>query len=205
MKLCRNSFRFQRSNYVTAKKKTQTEDKLWTNLWLVRHQQKLLKAVAFSAMFFSCSPFWNLTVYWTLNEISTNLVRLTVKLFVEIRYETSPFFLKKFYQNWWMQNYWWCMCWLSDCEEFAKLLTRDDWVGFILKNNVIVHRLSFCALRALRDKRQFFAISIQKQVVIKDIQQNVYPVILLIILSLFIVSCYLLSTLIDFGSGDWRF
>ena len=169
MKLCRHSFRFQRSNSVTAKKKTQT-DKLWTNPWLVWHQQKLLKAVAFSAMFCSCSPFWNLTVYWTLNEISTNLVRLTVKLFVEIRYETSPFFLKRFYQHWWMQNFWKCMCWLSDCEEFLELLTRDDGVGFSLKNNVIGHSLCFGALRALRDKRQFFDMSIQKQAVIEDIQ-----------------------------------
>ena len=83
-----------------------------------------------------------------------------------------------------------------------ELLTRDDGVGFSLKNNVIVHRLCFRALRALRDKRRFFAISIQKQAVIEDIQQNVYPVILLIILALFIVPCYFLPTLIDFGSGD---
>ena len=91
---------------------------------------------------------------------------------------------------------------MSDCEEFVELLTRDDGVGFSLKNNVIVHRLCFRALPALRDKRQFFVISIQKQAVIEDIQQNVYPVILLIILALFIVPCYFLPTLIDFGSGD---
>ena len=83
-----------------------------------------------------------------------------------------------------------------------ELLTRDDGVGFSLRNNVIGHSLCFGALRALRDKRQFFDMSIQKQAVIEDIQQNIYPVILLIILSLFIVSCYFLSTLIDFGSGD---
>ena len=69
----------------------------------------------------------------------------------------------------------------SICGVHYSLLTRDDGVGFSLKNNVSVHRLCFCALRALRDKRQFFAISIQKQVVIEDIQQNVYTVILLII------------------------
>ena len=69
----------------------------------------------------------------------------------------------------------------SICGVHYSLLTRDDGVGFSLKNNVIVHRLCFRALRARRDKRQFFAISIQKQVVIEDIQQNVYPVILLII------------------------
>jgi len=91
---------------------------------------------------------------------------------------------------------------LSDCEELVGFFTRDDGIGFSLKNNVIVHRLCFCALLARRDKRQIFAISIQKQVVIEDIQQNVYPVILLIILSLFIVSCYYLPTLIDFGPGD---
>ena len=97
------------------------------------------------------------------------------------------------------------MCWLSDCEEFVELLTRDDGVDFSLKNNVIVHRLCIHALRARENKRQFYAIILQKQVIIKDIQQNVFPVILLIILSLFIVSCYFLPTLIDFGSVDWRF
>ena len=94
---------------------------------------------------------------------------------------------------------------MSDCEEFVELLTRDDGVGFSLKNNVSVHRLCFRALRARRDKRQFYAIILQKQAIIEDIQQNVYPVILLIILSLFIVSCSFLPTLIDFGSVDWRF
>ena len=154
---------------VTIKmKKTQTEDKLWTNLWMVRHQQKLLKAVALSDVF-SSSSFSNLTLYWTHNDFSTNLVWLTVKLFVEIRYETSPLFLKRFYHHWCMQNYWKCMCWLSDCEEFVELLTRDDGVGFSLKNNVIVHRLFFRTLRARRDKRQSFTISIQNQAVIEDI------------------------------------
>ena len=86
-----------------------------------------------------------------------------------------------------------------------ELLTRDDGVGFSLKNNVSVHRLCFRALRARRDKRQFYAIILQKQAIIEDIQQNVYPVILLIILSLFIVSFPFLPTLIDFGSVDWRF
>ena len=94
---------------------------------------------------------------------------------------------------------------MSDCEEFVELLTRDDGVGFSLKNNVSVHRLCIRALRAGQNKRQFYAIILQKQAIIEDIQQNVYPVILLIILSLFIVSCYFLPTLIDFGSGDWRF
>ena len=91
---------------------------------------------------------------------------------------------------------------MSDCEEFVGLLTRDDGVGFSLKNNVIVHRLCIRALRAGQNKRQFYAIILQKQVIIEDIQQNVYTIILLIILSLFIVSCYFLPTLIDFGSGD---
>ena len=91
---------------------------------------------------------------------------------------------------------------MSDCEEIVELLTRDDGIGFSLKNNVIVHRLCFRALRTRRYKRQFYAISLQKQALIEDIQQNVYPVILLIILSLFIVSCYYLPTLIDFGPGD---
>ena len=94
---------------------------------------------------------------------------------------------------------------MSDCEEFVELLTRDDGVGFSLKNNVIVHRLFFRALRARENKRQFYAIILQKQVIIKDIQQNVYPVILLIILSLFVVDCPCLPTLKDFGSGDWEF
>jgi len=94
---------------------------------------------------------------------------------------------------------------LSDCEEFVELLTRDDGVGFSLKNNVSVHRLCIRALRARENKRQFYAIILQKQVIIKDIQQNVYPVILLIILSLFVVSCSCLPTLKDFGSGDWGF
>ena len=85
------------------------------------------------------------------------------------------------------------------------LLTRDDGVGFSLKNNVSVHRLCIRALRARENKRQFYAIILQKQVIIKDIQQNVYPVILLIILSLFVVSCSCLPTLKDFGSGDWWF
>ena len=76
------------------------------------------------------------------------------------------------------------MCWLSDCEEFVELLTRDDGIGFSLKNNVIVHRLCFRALRARRDKRQFFAISLQKQAIIEDIQQKVYLFILLIYLIL---------------------
>ena len=177
---------------MTAKKKIQTED-------------KLLKGGAFSAMLFSSSSLSNLTLYWTHNDFSNELVWLTVKLYVEIRNETSPFFLKRFYQHWWMQNYWKCMCWLSDCEEFVELLTREDGVGFSLKNSVIVHRLCFRALSASRDKRRFFAISIQKQTVIEDIQQNVYSVMLLIILSLFIVSYNFLPTLIDFGSGDWRY
>ena len=94
---------------------------------------------------------------------------------------------------------------MSDCEEFVELLTRDDGVGFSLKNNVSVHRLCIRALRARENKRQFYAISLQKQAIIEDIQQNVYTIILLIILSLFIVSCYFLPTLIDFGSVDWRF
>ena len=93
------------------------------------------------------------------------------------------------------------MCWLSDCEEYVELLTRDDGVGFSLKNNVGVHRLCIRALRACENKRQFYAISLQKQAIIEDIQQNVY----LVILSLFIVFCYFLPTQIDFGSGDWRF
>ncbi len=50
---------------------------------------------------------------------------------------------------------------------------------------------------------QFCAISLQKQAIFADIQQNVYPVILLIILSLFVVDCTCLPTLIDFGSVDW--
>jgi len=50
---------------------------------------------------------------------------------------------------------------------------------------------------------QFCAISLQKQAIFADIQQNVYPVILLIILSLFVVDCTCLPTLKDFGSGDW--
>ena len=62
-----------------------------------------------------------------------------------------------------------------------ELLTRDDGVGFSLKNNVIVHRLFIRALHAFRDKRQFFAISLLKQAKIEDVHQNVYPVILLII------------------------
>ena len=85
------------------------------------------------------------------------------------------------------------------------LLTTDDGVGFSLKNNVIVHRLCIRALRARENKRQFYAIILQKQVIIKDIQQNVYPVILLIILSLFVVSCSCLPTLKDFGSEGWGF
>ena len=52
---------------------------------------------------------------------------------------------------------------------------------------------------------QFCAISLQKQAIFADIQQNVYPVILLIILSLFVVDCPCLPTLKDFGSGDWGF
>ena len=58
----------------------------------MRHQQKLLKAVAFSAMFFLSSSLSNLPLYLTHNDFSTNLVRLSVKLLLEIRYETSPFF-----------------------------------------------------------------------------------------------------------------
>ena len=50
---------------------------------------------------------------------------------------------------------------------------------------------------------QFCAISLQEQAVFADIQQNVYPVILLIILFLFVVDCPCLPTLKDFGSGDW--
>ena len=94
---------------------------------------------------------------------------------------------------------------MSDCEEFVELLTRDDGVGFSLKNNVSVHRLCIRALRARENKRQFYAIILQKQVIIEDIQQNVYPVILLIILSLFVMDCPCLPTLKDFGSGDWEF
>ena len=82
-----------------------------------------------------------------------------------------------------------------------ELLTRDDGVGFSLKNNVIVYRLCFRALRALKDKRQFFVISIQKQDIFADILQNVYPVILIIILSLFFVNCLCLPALKDFRSG----
>ena len=93
----------------------------------------------------------------------------------------------------------------SICGVHYSLLTRDDGVGFSLKNNVIVHRLCIRALLAHENKRQFYAIILQKQAIIKDIQQNVYLVILLVILSLFIVSYYFLPTLIDFGSEDWRF
>ena len=50
---------------------------------------------------------------------------------------------------------------------------------------------------------QFCAISLQKQAIFADIQQNVYSVILLIILSLFVVDCPCLPTLKDFGSVDW--
>ena len=67
------------------------------------------------------------------------------------------------------------------CGVHYSLLTRDDGVGFSLKNNVSVHRLCFRALRTRRDKLQFYAIILQKQAIIEDIQQNVYPVILLII------------------------
>ena len=66
---------------------------------------------------------------------------------------------------------------MSDCEELVELLTRDDGVGFSLKNNVSVHRLNIRALRARENKRQFYAIILQKEVIIEDIQQNVYPVI----------------------------
>ena len=70
---------------------------------------------------------------------------------------------------------------MSDCLEFVELLTRDDGDGFSLKNNVIVHRLFIRALHACKDKRQFYAIILQKEVIIEDIQQNVYTIILLII------------------------
>ena len=54
-----------------------------------------------------------------------------------------------------------------------------------------------------RGPKCFF--SLQKKTIIEDVQQNVYPVILFIILPLFIVSCSCLLTLKDFGSVDWRF
>ena len=47
---------------------------------------------------------------------------------------------------------------------------RDDGVGFSLKNKVSVHRLCIRALRARENKRQFYAISLQKQAIIEDIQ-----------------------------------
>ena len=93
---------------------------------------------------------------------------------------------------------------VPDFEELVGgLLTGDDEVGLVQKKQS--KRVQIVCSRTTRARRkicQFYAISLQKQAIIEDIQQNVYTIILLIILSLFIVSCYFLPTLIDFGSGD---
>ena len=44
--------------------------------------------------------------------------------------------------------------------------------------------------------------SLQKKTIIEDVQQNVYPFTLFIILPLFIMFCPYLLTLKDFGSVD---